>query len=87
MHATSIIKKIYDELAKSGNDGEKLASAFRKVASRQSVVSALHRARRRGKLIEKARELLQREENAPVTKPEKEKEVRLTRVCWCWIHP
>jgi len=49
---TSIIKKIYDELAKSGDDGEKLASAFRKVASRQSVVSALHRARRRGKLID-----------------------------------
>lgn len=82
---TSIIKKIYDELAKSGDDGEKLASAFRKVASRQSVVSALHRARRRGKLIEKARELLLREENVPVAKPEKEKEVRLTRVCWCWI--
>lgn len=84
---TSIIRKIYDELAKSGDDGEKLASAFRKVASRQSVVSALHRARRRGKLVEKARELLLREENVPVAKPEKEKEVRLTRVCWCWIHP
>lgn len=85
--ATSIIRKIYQELAKSGDDGEKLASAFRKVASRQGVVSALQRARKRGNLIEKARELLLREENAPVSKLEKEKEVKLTRVCWCWIQP
>jgi len=81
---TSIIKEIFDELAKSGEDGEKLASTFRKVASRQSVVSALNRARREGNLLEKARELL-REDNMPINETEEKKEIKLTRVCWCWI--
>jgi SNF2 family DNA or RNA helicase len=87
VRATSIIKEIYDELAKSGEDGEKLASAFRKVASRQSVVATLQRARREGTLIKKARDLLQKEEETPINNTEEEKKLKLTRVCWCWIQP
>ena len=88
VRATSIIKEIYDELAKSGEDGEKLASAFRKAASRQSVVATLQRARREGTLIKKARELLlKEEEETPIKETEEEKELKLTRVCWCWIQP
>jgi len=86
VRATSIIKEIYDELARSGEDGEKLASAFRKVSSRQSVVATLQRARREGTLIKKARELLLKEEETPINETE-EKELKLTRVCWCWIQP
>jgi 5-methylthioribose kinase len=83
--ATSTIKEIYDELAKSGEEGEKLAIAFRKVAGRQAIVNALNRARREGRLLEKARELLRKENNVSATDPAKEKEVKLTRICWCWI--
>ena len=83
---TSMIRGIYDELAKSGEDGEKLAIAFRRAASRQSVVRSLQQAKRAGNLIEKARELLQRNEEPPI-EPEEEKEIKLKRICWCWIHP
>lgn len=82
--ATSAIKEIFDELAKSGEEGEKLAIAFRKVAGRQAIVNALNRARREGKLVEKARELLPRENNGSTTVIVKENEVKLVRVCWCW---
>jgi len=85
--ATSTIKEIYDELAKSGEEGEKLAVAFRKASSRQNIVTALNRARREGTLLQKAKELLQKEEALPIPKPEEEKETKLTRVCWCWIQP
>jgi superfamily II DNA or RNA helicase len=84
--ATSIIKEIYDELAKSGEDGEKLATAFRKASSRQSVVTALHRARREGNLTQKAREILLRE-SEPQAADKDEKELKLSRVCWCWVQP
>lgn len=84
VRATSIIKAIYDELAKSGEDGEKLAIAFRKASSRQSVVTALNRARRKGNLLQKAKELLPKE-LPPIEHTVDEKETKLTRVCWCWI--
>jgi hypothetical protein len=85
--ATLIIKEIYDELAKSGEGGEKLAIAFRKASSRQSVVAALNRARREGNLIQKAKELLLKEGTPPTNQTAEEKETKLTRVCWCWIQP
>jgi superfamily II DNA/RNA helicase len=84
---TTAIKSIYDELAKSGTDGEKLASAFRKVAARQSIVRALEEARRDGKLVEKARELLQKEKMPSAEEPTNAEETRLKRICWCWIQP
>jgi hypothetical protein len=82
---TQTIREIYDALANSGDDGEKLANIFKKVAGRQSIVSALRQAMRSGDLIQKARELL-KEEELP-EEPEEEKEVKLTRVCWCWMQP
>ena len=82
---TQTIREIYDALANSGDDGEKLANAFKKVASRQSIVSSLKQAMRSGDLVQRARELLKEEE--PLEEPEEEKEVKLTRVCWCWIQP
>jgi hypothetical protein len=66
--ATSIIKEILDELARSCEDGEKLAIAFRKASSRQSIVNALNRARREGNLLQKAKELLLKED-PPTNKP------------------
>jgi len=85
--ATAIIKEIYDELAKSSEDGEKLAIAFRKASSRQSVVTALNRARREGNLLKKARELLLKEDSITTSETSEENETKLTRVCWCWIQP
>jgi superfamily II DNA or RNA helicase len=82
--ATSAIKEIFDELAKSGEEGERMAIAFRKVAGRQGIVNALNRARREGRLLEKARELLRKENNGSTAEPMSEKEVKLTRICWCW---
>ncbi|MDH5481730.1 MAG: helicase-related protein [Candidatus Bathyarchaeota archaeon] len=87
VRATYIIKEIYDELAKSSEEGEKLAIAFRKASSRQSVVTALNRARREGSLLQKARELLLKEEPPPTAQTAEDKETKLTRVCWCWIQP
>jgi len=80
-----IIKEIYDELAKHEPDGEKLALLFRKNSTKQTLVSALVRARKNGVLVEKARELLTRV-NSDKEFVEKEKEIELKRVCWCWIH-
>jgi len=85
--ATSIIKDIYDELAKSEEDGEKLAIAFRKASSRQGVVAALNRARRERNLLQKAKELLTKEGPQPTVQTAEEKDTKLTRVCWCWIQP
>jgi superfamily II DNA or RNA helicase len=82
--ATVAIKEIFDELAKSGEEGERLAIAFRKVSGRQGIVNALNRARREGKLVERARELLPKENNGSTTEPEKEEEVKISRICWCW---
>jgi hypothetical protein len=83
--ATQTIREIYDALANSGDDGERLANIFKKVAGRQSIVSALKQAMRSGNLVQKARELLK--EEAIIEEPEEEREVKLTRVCWCWIQP
>jgi superfamily II DNA or RNA helicase len=82
--ATTTIKQIYDELAKSGAEGEKLAIAFRKASNRQNIVSALQKARREGNLTEKAKELLTQPDET-IIEPPKEKEIKLKRMCWCWI--
>jgi len=89
--ATASIREIYDALAKSGSDGEKLAVAFRKAAGNANVVRALQRAMREGDLEEKARDLLMREvaseedQNTTGVVKKEEDETKLTRVCWCWL--
>jgi hypothetical protein len=85
--STTVMREIFDELAKSGPDGEKLASAFRKTAGKQTIVSSLNRARREGKLVDKARELLSKEETNQVSTLKEKTETRLKRICWCWIQP
>lgn len=85
--ATKTIKEIFDALATSGPDGEKLAAEFRKNASRQTLVRALLKAKKEGRLLTKAKELLQHRVKEPMTERDEEKEIRLRRVCWCWIHP
>ena len=85
---TRAIKEIYDELARHDPDGERLALLFRRNSSRQTLVRALLKAREDGFLVEKAKELLYKA--TPETRAVKEaedKEIKLKRVCWCWIHP
>jgi len=83
MKATQAIKEIYDELAKSGEDGEKLAITFRKLSNRQTLVIALQQARRSGILVKRARELLKEEPQDPESR--QQEEIKLSRVCWCWL--
>jgi len=83
-----VIKEIFDELAQHDPDGERLALLFRRNSSKQTLVRALAKAREEGTLVERARELLFRP--TPQTEVEVEddqKEAKLKRVCWCWLHP
>ncbi|MHB1868152.1 MAG: C-terminal helicase domain-containing protein, partial [Nitrososphaerales archaeon] len=83
---TQLIRDIYNELASSGAEGgEELAALFRNQSNRQAVVTALQNARKEGHLLEKAREILK--QPSPEEQIEPQAEVRLARVCWCWIHP
>src|SRR5205807_10236436 len=76
---TQTIREIFDALANSGEDGEKLANIFRKAAGRYNLVSALKKAERSGNLISKARELLK--EGVQPEEPQDEGgESKLTRV-------
>ncbi|MGI0080964.1 MAG: hypothetical protein ACRECH_15245 [Nitrososphaerales archaeon] len=87
---TQVIRDIYNDLANSGTaDGEELAALFRDQSNRQAVVTAMQNARKEGKLLEKAREILRqsaatRDNGETQSAPA---EVKLTRICWCWIHP
>jgi superfamily II DNA or RNA helicase len=87
---TQLIRDIYNDLANSGTaDGEELAALFRDQSNRQAVVTAMQNARKEGKLLEKAREML-RQSAATQDNGETQSapaEVKLTRICWCWIHP
>lgn len=85
---TQLIRDIYNELASSKElDGEELAALFSAQSNRQVVVTALQNARKEGKLIEKAREILKQSATPPDNGQGQlaPAEVRLTRVCWCWI--
>ena len=84
---TKTIREIYDELANSSApDGEKLANLFNKLAGRQGIVNALEKAKREGNLLQKARELL-KEELVEPSEPKEQREIKLSRICWCWIQP
>jgi hypothetical protein len=82
---TQTIRGVYDALASSGGDGEKLANAVKRVAGRQSIVSILKQVMRWGDLVQKSGELLKKEQLPE--EPEEEKEVKLTCVCWRWMQP
>ncbi|HZW57272.1 MAG TPA: hypothetical protein VFF30_13360 [Nitrososphaerales archaeon] len=87
---TRVIRDIYNDLANSGTaDGEELAALFRDQSNRQAVVTAMQNARKEGKLLEKAREILRQSAGIQdnVETQSAPAEVKLTRICWCWIHP
>lgn len=85
--ATAVIKKIYDTLAHIEPDGESLAVRFRETSNNQAMVSALQLAIKEGRLEEKARELLSHTVSANSSPDAADTEVRLKRICWCWIQP
>ena len=88
LRATKAVKEIFDELANSGGDGETLAARFRARSNTQSLVSALNKARKEGRLVDKARELLPELTTASVQELSVQSgELKLKRVCWCWIQP
>lgn len=84
--STKTIKEIFDALANSGPDGERLAAEFRKAAVKTNLVKALNDARKSGKLVETARQLLVDTKDT-IIEPILEEEITLKRVCWCWIQP
>jgi SNF2 family DNA or RNA helicase len=84
---TRTITEIYNELASSGEDGERLASMFRSRANSSALVRELQKARRNGELLKKAKELLEDrgENNTPPAKGSEP--LKLRRICWCWVQP
>ena len=87
VRATKTVKEIFDELANSGGDGEVLAARFRARSNNQSLVSALYKARKESRLVDKARELLQESTDSGQEPAGQSSEIKLKRVCWCWIQP
>ncbi len=79
------VKTIFNELAKRGDEGERLAAKFRKLGNNRSIVEQLWRAYRKGRLLEEARDILNKlKESKEVRGREVEKRV-LKRVCWCYF--
>ncbi|MEM4560049.1 MAG: hypothetical protein QXS57_01320, partial [Candidatus Caldarchaeum sp.] len=78
------IKQIYEALARHGDEGERLAAMFKKVAGSKAVVDQLWRALRDGRLVDEAHEILPK---AAASNQEKEEITpqKLKRVCWCYI--
>jgi superfamily II DNA or RNA helicase len=80
--STKKAREIYTALARVD---EKLAVMFRKLSGRKPLVDQLYRAMGVGKLVETARGLLPKqagEEAPPATR-----DIRVKRICWCWISP
>lgn len=85
---TKAIMEVYDELARSGEEGERLAIAFKNRANSSSLVRELQRARKDGQLLRRAKELLENEKREGVAGPQGGAEpLKLRRVCWCWVQP
>lgn len=77
------IRIIFDALSQLGDEGEQLASMFRKVASRSAIVNHLYRAYLEGKLLQEARKILPKAVQEITTTNPETKELR--RVCWCYF--
>ncbi len=77
------IRIIFDALSQFGDEGERLAAMFRRVASRPAIVNHLYRAYLEGKLLEEAREILPKAVQEIETANPETKELR--RVCWCYF--
>ncbi|MBX8631711.1 MAG: hypothetical protein J9259_04220 [Thermoplasmata archaeon YP2-bin.285] len=88
LRAMKAVKEILDEPANSGEGGEALAARLKVRSNNQSLVSALYEARKEGRLVDKARELLPELTTASGQEPAGQAgELKLNRVCWCWIQP
>jgi SNF2 family DNA or RNA helicase len=86
---SKVVREIFDELARSGAEGEELAAAFREMANRSALVRELQEARKNGELFKRARELLKNEKGRGLAAgPQVGAEpLKLRRVCWCWVQP
>ena len=78
------IRQIYEALARHGDEGERLAAKFKKVAGSKTVVDQLWRALQNGRLVDEAREILSKAE-APNQEKETTESYKLKRICWCYI--
>jgi hypothetical protein len=82
--STKKAREIYTAL---GQVDERLAAMFRRLSGRKPLVDQLYRAMGRGmdKLVEMARELLLKQTGEEA--PPAAREIRVRRICWCWISP
>ncbi|BAJ49895.1 helicase domain-containing protein [Candidatus Caldarchaeum subterraneum] len=76
-------RTVFDALSQLGDEGERLASMFRRVASKPAIVNHLYRAYLEGKLLEEARKILPKAVQEIATTNPETKELR--RVCWCYF--
>jgi len=82
---TKTITEIYDELAKSGEEGERLAKIFRNRANSSALVRELQKARKNGMLLKRAKELLEDKGENAIPQKGGSEPPKLRRVCWCWV--
>jgi hypothetical protein len=84
-----VVREILDELARSGAGGEELAAAFREMANRSALVRELQEARKNGEPFKRAREPLKSERGRGLAAGPQvgAEQLKLRRVCWCWVQP
>lgn len=70
-----------------GDEGIALSAKFNAARSKQAVVTTLYKAMREGKLLEKAKEVLDSYESSKddTENQDSESEIDLKRVCWCLL--
>ncbi len=79
------IQTIFNALSQQGDEGEKLAAMFRKVAVKPAIVNQLYRAYIEGNLIREAKEILPK--MVQEKKPPNPEIKKLRRICWCYFKP
>lgn len=80
LKANKVIKEIYDELSRID---EKLAVKFRENSNKPYIVDTLNRARKEGKLYDKAKDILGNIKSNDDTF--NISDIRVRRVCWCYL--
>ncbi|MEM2300416.1 MAG: hypothetical protein QXI28_04370, partial [Candidatus Hadarchaeales archaeon] len=81
------VREIFEKLSALGDEGEELAAGFREVCDRTTVVNQLYRAMKEERLLEEAKKVIPPLLKEKRTLTPEEEEIKLKRICWCWISP
>lgn len=80
-------QEILVALQSSGDEGIRLSALFNTARAKQTVVTTLYKALKEGNLLERAKEILNSNEDTASQSKDDEAngDIDLKRVCWCWI--